>query len=68
MDRKVEPEVADARERMFEAAREADAAMRRWSWERVLLGAFLLGFATARFPAVRSLFKEGIRWWVRGRS
>jgi len=67
MDRKVEPEVADARERMLKAAREADAAMRRWPWEKVLLGAFILGLATARFPTVRSLLREGVRWWVRSR-
>ncbi len=68
MDRKVEPEVAAARERLFEAAREADAAVRRWPLEKLLIGAFALGVATARFPAVRSLLLGGLRWWLRGRS
>ncbi len=67
MDRKVEPEVAAARERLFEAARKADEAMKRWPLERLLLGAFALGLATARFPAVRAALKGGLRWWLRGR-
>ena len=67
MDRQIEPEVAEARKRLFAAARAADRRLRALSWERVLPFAFALGFVVGRMPAARRALWGGVLWLVRDR-
>jgi len=67
MGRAFEPEVEEARRRLFEAAERADQALRRLPWERLLLAAFAAGLVLGRVPAARALVREGALLLLRRR-
>jgi len=61
MVRKDQPEVSAARERLFEAARAADAEARLPVWALIGLGLFA-GVLLGRFPGLRrALWKRVVR-------